>query len=217
MPQKLRSRAPWGGPIGGGKPRGGFRREKEPYPGTAFGSLLSLPACVTGPACGPTTCRRRGEKSCRDLDDRKAGAPCATASVRNAEKAPGERYRSLPPWGSSTPNMATVSRSIASAELFGRRQQAVHEKAPHGPRYEFIFLEPYSMPLIVGGHLTLLPGSCFGFTVYQGLPRPSLRSHGRRRAGRFAALRLSSEVMFDGQFEAGHHPARQLRRAQDSV
>jgi hypothetical protein len=39
-----------------------------------------------------------------------------------------------------------------SAELFGRRQQAVHEKAPHGPRYEFILGEPDSMPLIVGGH-----------------------------------------------------------------
>jgi hypothetical protein len=33
--KKLRPRAPWSGPIGGGKPREGFRREKEPYPGTA--------------------------------------------------------------------------------------------------------------------------------------------------------------------------------------
>ena len=40
----------------------------------------------------------------------------------------------------------------SSAELFGRRQQAVREKAPHGPRYEFILREPDSMPLIIGAH-----------------------------------------------------------------
>jgi hypothetical protein len=64
------------------------------------------------------------------------------------------------------------------SEVFDRRQQAVDEEAPHGPRFEFALREPDSTPLIVGGHPAFLadPGS----RSIRYYPNVSLRSCGRR-------------------------------------
>ena len=80
--------------------------------------------------------------------------------------------------------------------LFGRRQQAVHNEATHGPRCDLTLRELNSMPLIVGGHPGFRRAHLSGSRSIRDCP--DLRF---ARAGRFAALRLSSEVMFGDGFE----------------